>query len=260
MNAQPAISDDVAVAINDRPEPEFARIADAMLDKLVDDMNGTGFGVIEDYVSVAKLQRMQQFVSAATGGVGQQYTGFAGKDAVAGTIFSEIGGSASFRDLMRRVYERGTGRTAPASDYYQVLRCLAGQAGQDHSLIFHYDSFVVTALMPVAIPQGPQSGDLVMLPNRRRIRKLYLANLLDKIVLDNKMSQAALRFLHKVGLLRVVRLKMIPGNIYFFWGYRSVHANEACDPAHLRATAIFHFANPHGQSQFRARVRAWLPR
>jgi hypothetical protein len=32
---------------------------------------------------------------------------------------------------------------------------------------------------------------------------------------------------------------MIPGNLYFFWGYRTVHANEACDPDKIRATALW---------------------
>ena len=42
-----------------------------------------------------------------------------------------------------------------------------------------------------------------------------------------------------------MRIKMVPGNLYLFWGYRSVHTNEPCDPASIRATALFHYANPH---------------
>jgi hypothetical protein len=44
---------------------------------------------------------------------------------------------------------------------------------------------------------------------------------------------------------------MVPGNLYLFWGYRSVHANQACDPDKIRATALFHFGDPRTNSRLR---------
>ena len=52
---------------------------------------------------------------------------------------------------------------------------------------------------------------------------------------------------------------MVPGNAYFFWGYQTIHSNEACDPEAVRATAIYHFANPHAASSFRSQVRRLIP-
>jgi len=54
---------------------------------------------------------------------------------------------------------------------------------------------------------------------------------------------------------------MVAGNLYLFWGYLSVHANEPCDPDKIRATALFHFGYPHTGTALRrftgkARVRA----
>jgi hypothetical protein len=233
-------------------------------------MNQRGFGMIADYVPPAQLDRMRRFVAQAIDEAGQRYVGFVGRDAVAGSAFAELAETAAFRDLMRRVYDRavgdrgvadgGAGRPAPEADFYQVLRCLAGETGKAHALIFHYDSYVVTALIPVEIPSRGNTGDLVMLPNWRRIRRSYLANLIDKVLLDNRLTQAALRLAHRTRLLRLTRIRMTPGNIYFFWGYRSIHANEACDPAQVRATAIYHYANPHAHSALGAAVRRLLPR
>ena len=31
---------------------------------------------------------------------------------------------------------------------------------------------------------------------------------------------------------------MVPGNLYLFWGYRTVHANEACDPDRIRGRCV----------------------
>jgi len=48
---------------------------------------------------------------------------------------------------------------------------------------------------------------------------------------------------------------MQAGTICFFWGYRSIHTNEPCDPAKLRATALFHYGDPHLGSRARALIR-----
>jgi hypothetical protein len=239
---------------------ELAEVDDRALDALVREMDVKGYGFLPNYISGPQLESMRGFVSDAVARAGNQYVGFTGADSLAGSTFGELGKSPAFVQLIRRVYERGVHSAAPDAGLYQVLRCLAGQTGKAHSLIFHYDSYVVTALIPVHIPQDGQSGDLIMLPNKRRIRKSYAANLVDKILLDNKLTQGTLRLMMKLGILPVERIKMVPGNIYFFWGYRSIHANEACDPTKVRATALFHFANPHAGSNLGSTVRRLIPR
>jgi len=238
----------------------LAEVSEATLDKLIADINRDGFGMIPNYVPAEHLERMRRFVNGAIAAAGQRYVGFVGRDAVAGSAFADLSGTPAFQDLMHRVYERGTNRTAPDAGLYQVLRCLAGETGLAHSLIFHYDSYVVTALIPVEIPRQGQTGDLVMLPFRRGIRSSYLANLFDKLLLDNKATQKLLRLLCKLKMLPLIRVKMIPGNIYFFWGYRTIHANESCDPSNVRATALYHFANPHANSTFHTKLRRLIPR
>ena len=79
----------------------------------------------------------------------------------------------------------------------------------------------------------------------RGIRPAYLLNAADKVLLDNPLTQKLLRFSVERRALKPVRITMKPGNLYFFWGYRSIHANEPCDPERVRATALFHYANPH---------------
>jgi hypothetical protein len=235
-------------------------VSEETLDALIVDIDRAGFGMIPNYIPADHLDRMRRFVAGAIAAAGHQYVGFVGRDAVAGSAFSDLSDTPAFRELMHRVYERGTRRPAPDAGLYQVLRCLAGETGKAHSLIFHYDSYVVTALIPVEIPRQGQTGDLVMLPFRRGLRRTYVANLIDKVLLDNNATQRLLRLLCKVGMLPLKRIKMIPGNIYFFWGYRTIHANEACDPTNVRATALYHFANPHAQSSFHTTLRRLIPR
>lgn len=101
------------------------------------------------------------------------------------------------------------------------------------------------------MPSAGKTGDLIMFPNLRGIRKSYVANLLDKVLLDNRVTQFALKWGVTSGRLRSTRVRMQPGNVYFFWGYRSVHANEPCDRDQIRATALFHYVNPHVNSRAR---------
>ena len=227
---------------------ELPDISDAAVEKLVKEINTRGFAQIEHYIDKGALQNMQGFVADTVQRSGREYVALTGTAPVAGTALEAIARSDRFQDLMRRLYILGTGAPAPAMEFYQVLRCLCGRQMKKHSWKFHYDSYVVTALLPVEIPPGGQqgqSGDLVMLPNFRRVRKSYMANVVDKIFLDNAVTQFALRKLAQYNLLKLTRIKPVPGNIYFFWGYNSIHTNEPCELAKVRATALYHYANPH---------------
>jgi hypothetical protein len=250
----------------DRPYvPEISR--ERIID-LVADMNKVGFGVLPGYLNPADLEDLQRFVENAVASAGGEYVVFTGKEAVAGTLLERLSASIPFVNLLREIYQEGSGQPAPDQSLYQVLRCLKGETGLSHALRFHYDSYVVTALLPVIIPQSGSAGHLVMAPNRRPVRSSYLFNLVDKIILNNPLTQFLLRLGFRSGLLQLKQIPMVPGNLYLFWGYCSVHANEACDPNKIRATALFHFGDPHadsglrrftGRAKSRARIGLYQP-
>ncbi len=225
----------------------MADVSRARVAALVEQIDRTGYGVIPGFVSADDLARMRTFVAQAVQDSKGEYAGLIGPDAVAGSGLDELARSQPFREMMEAIYEHGTGQRPPKQELYQLLRCLSGQSTRRHSYFFHFDSYVVTALIPIEIPTKGQTGDLLMLPNTRNIRKSYYANVADKILLDNKVTQIVLTKLVKMNALKLTRIKMIPGNAYFFWGYRSVHANEPCDAEMIRATALFHYANPHAK-------------
>jgi hypothetical protein len=234
--------------IHQLPLPEISR---GTIKALVSDMNRTGFGVLPGYLAPSVLEDLGRFVETAVADAGGEYVAFTGENAVAGTLLAQLSCSSAFLNLLHQVYAQGLGRAAPDQSLFQVLRCLKGKSGLKHSLHFHYDSYVVTALLPVIIPSEGSAGHLVMAPNWRPVRSSYLLNLLDKIVLNNPATQFLLRQTFRSGLLKLKQIPMIPGNLYIFWGYRSVHANEPCDPDKIRATALFHFGDPHADSGLR---------
>jgi hypothetical protein len=231
--------------------PYVPEISHETIIDLVTDMNRFGYGVLPRYLEPADLEDIRQFVETAVAAAGGEYVVFTGEEAVAGTLLDKLSASSAFVNLLHQVYEQGSARAAPKQSLYQALRCLKGKSGLKHALYFHYDSYVVTALLPVIIPSQGSAGHLIMAPNRRPVRSSYLFNLLDKIILDNPATQFLLRHAFRSGLLKLKQIPMVPGNLYLFWGYRTVHANETCDPDKIRATALFHFGDPHANNGLR---------
>lgn len=229
-------------------------VSDQAVGELVAELERTGFGVLPGYIGYEALSELQQFAYRAVQDKGGEYAVFTGKAAVAGTLLAELPADPAFRSLVRRIYERATGRPAPQQSIYQVLRCLAGKSGLEQSYIFHYDSYVVTLLLPITIPTRGRSGHLVIAPNLRTVHESYLRNLLDKAIVDNPLTQFALRTFHRAGLLKLKRIELNPGDLYVILGYRTLHANEPCDIENIRSTALFHFGDPHCESALRRRL------
>lgn len=222
---------------------------------LVEAMDTRGFAVLPDYLHADDLDALRSFVAKTVLASHGEYVALTGTQSLSGTLLHDWATAPHFVTLCRRLCALGTGRPAPDEPFYQVLRCLAGDSGRRESMIFHYDSSVLTVLLPICIPERGRTGDLLMLPNVRRIRRSYLRNLLDKLLVDGPIPQRVLAWCWRSGRLKFVRIRMRPGSLYFFWGYRCLHANEPCDPEHVRATALFHYVDVHRDSALARRVR-----
>lgn len=209
----------------------------------------SGYAMVPRYLKPTVLAEMADFARQRVAANGGEYLALTGREPVRDTPFSRLSDWPPFTRLLKDLYTERVGRAAPAQGLYQVLRCLSGETGLPCAYNFHYDSYVVTALLPVIIPQGPNAGDLLMSPNRRPLRPVYLINLVDKIFLHNPVRQQLLKNAADRGAF--TKVTMVPGNLYLFWGYCSIHANESADPAQIRCTALYHFGDPHAGSQLR---------
>lgn len=237
------------------PIEDFQELPESTIEQLVNSIERTGYGVVPNYLHAAEVAELRRFVERAVAAGGNEYVQFTGTGDLTGTVLERMAQSPAFRRLCTQIYERATGQPAPSDDYYFVLRCLSGKSGEQHSLRFHYDSYVLTVLLPIHIPQGRRSGDLLMIPNSRRLRSHYALNLVDKVLLDNPLTQWLLRRLAARRSSRLLRLRMTPGNLYLFWGCRSIHTNEPCDNDQIRATALFHYVDPHRDSRLKRLLR-----
>lgn len=214
-----------------------------------------GFAVVDRYVDPAALQVAQDFVRAAVAANGGNYLDFKGADQLGGTFLQTLPSDPNFIGLCRSIYEKSTGEPAPDIPFYQVLRCLSGERAKANSLNFHYDSFVLTALIPIIMPDRGKAGDLLIIPNVRKIRSSYIQNIFDKILLDNLISKTILRKLYSSKSRWIKHINLVPGSIYLFYGYRSIHTNEECSPDQIRSTALFHYVDPHAASFIKHSLR-----
>jgi hypothetical protein len=236
------------------------------VDNLFASINQQGFGVLRNVVPDSVLAPMREFITAELFKRGGQYFGLRGQEWIADSPLNAIFSAHGFRMVLEGLYHRAMHEDPLSKRILPVLRVLAGTHGLRHANLFHYDSYVVTALVPVLIPNQPNEprGDLVMYPNMRHVRGPVMLNILEKAVVE---SRTACRFWRAPAVQRRLGAKPVPlepGNIYFFWGMRSLHANEACLPTSIRSTALFHYGDPHENSGLKrlsqARARANLRR
>lgn len=179
----------------------------------------------------------------------------------ADSAYAGLAQHQDFRALLTGLTGLGDPRHQGEGDIYSVLRVIAGPNGTDHSLQFHYDASVITILIPLEIPSGrpEESGDLVAYTNKRPIRRSAAINMLEKLLVQNPISRRylAAKIMRRTDDNNIVRLR--PGNMYLFWGYRTLHANLGCKSNSLRATLLFHHGDPHSGSMATKSVK-WLRR
>lgn len=240
----------------------LGELGDVAVGDIVRAMNENGYARVPRFFSDAVLADARRFVDRELEHHGREYFSYIGREAVRDSVLADIGATGSFRNLLARVYALGTGHAPPEGGLYQVLRVLSGTTGLKEAFQFHYDAYVVTALMPIAIPTGAgeKRGDLVIYPKLRRIRRSVVVNLVEKIVMQNALARRIARtsVAQRLGGARLLRME--PGDLYLFWGYQSLHGNEPCFPTSTRATALFHFADPHEASPVVTAIQRWRSR
>jgi hypothetical protein len=222
---------------------------------LVRQIDADGFAAIEGFVTPGDLAAAQDFVRRKVAANGGNYLDFKGPDQLGGTFLQSLPADPGFVDLCHGIYEKSTGEPAPDAGFYQVLRCLSGSLARANSLNFHYDSYVLTALIPIIMPDHGKPGDLLIIPNVRRVRSSYAGNMIDKVMLDNPLSQRVLRGLYARNSRLIRHIRLVPGTLYLFYGYRTIHTNEECDADAIRSTALFHYADPHAASGLKNLLR-----
>lgn len=213
------------------------------------EMDMHGYARLENALSAAELAQLRDFTDSRAARHPGEYFAYHGEAALAESLLASLWADTTVKQLLADLYRHAAGRTSSSNQIFPVLRCVQGDIGRRESNCFHYDASLVTALIPIHIPvDGEECGDLMLFPNLRKVRDNVVFNVIEKSLMQNRVSRWLTCQAIERGWARPRVLKLNPGDIYLFWGYRTLHANKPCSPNLKRATAILHYGDPHSGS------------
>lgn len=253
----------MTAAISDPPSADiafdFGAFENADRTVLASTMDRDGFAVIPGAIPPDALAGAVDFVRGEVARRKGEYFSLAGAAPIEGTSLDALGKAPGLQKLLADLAGMKMHRPVAVARPYQVLRVVAGESGRGQSWRFHFDAYAVTAVVPLVIPDEPGGphGDLVIYPRFRGTRRSVARNIIEKALMQNGPAQ---RLMSRPGMQRrfgAKTLRIVPGNVYLFWGYQTLHANEPCLPTSLRATALFHVGDPHETSMTTRLVQRW---
>lgn len=216
---------------------------------LAKDMDTRGYARLENALSASDLEQLRAFTDSSAARHPGEYFAYHGETALAESLLASIWADTTVKQLLAELYTHAAGRASASNQIFPVLRCVQGDVGRRESNCFHYDASLVTALIPIYIPvEGEECGDLMLFPNLRKVRENVVVNVLEKSLMQNRLGRWLTCQAIDRGWAKPRVLKLQPGDIYLFWGYRTLHANQPCGPNLKRATAILHYGDPHSGS------------
>jgi len=124
-----------------------------------------------------------------------------------------------------------------AGDVHPVVGIHVGDLGQDYRDNWHFDATYLTMAMPIIMPPPATAGDgkFRIWPN---VRPFSQSSKWNRFYWNLSKS----KLLRK--LYRSYAINFIPGNLYFFYGFRSLHGTEDLNPRDLRANCLMNFGGP----------------
>jgi hypothetical protein len=124
-----------------------------------------------------------------------------------------------------------------AADIHPAMNILVGEQGQDTVKGWHFDATYLTIAAPVVMPSptGERDGKFRIWPNVRRFSQSPWQNRI-------YWKLAKIDWLRRV--VRNFAINFVPGNLYFFYGFRCYHGTDELDTNQLRANCLINFGGP----------------
>ncbi len=231
-------------------DPFQTKFSPEVADRFYATLQSDGLCCVENAISPETLTAYREEVARLLKLNGRRFLFLQNPYKDAASAFRGLGTSNNFKKFLVYLSNRQAQEDTSDFELLNYLRVVPGDKAKGQALNFHFDAEVITALVPIDIPDGApdKAGHLVALPNFRKLRHSVVINVLEKALIQNKLTRWLIsRMVLRNGSQKYI-YKLVPGNIYFFWGYRTLHANLPLDPAAVRSTMLFHFGNPHQSS------------
>ena len=232
------------------------------LDEITTQLKNNGFYCLDNALDSETIKDFQDEVLSLLNTKGNKYFSLINPYKNTELKLSLLDKSLNLKNFLVQLAKLGTEKDVSGSEILNVLRVITGKKTESQSFKFHYDATVITALIPILIPKGQfdESGHLLVFKNKREIRTYSIFNIIEKVLLQNYFAQKIFAFIALQNIEKHL-CELKEGNIYFFYGYRTFHANMPVNPNYIRATLLFHFGNPHNSSfliQAITKIRHWV--
>lgn len=230
-----------------------------MINNIINKINENGFFSLENFVDPIDIDLCRNYILEYDKKYNKNFYTKIDLCNEEGSIFNIFLSKYKITDLASEISNLNTDIKSNNNESLNVLRVIHSDPKNGNSLKFHFDASAVTILIPIEIPNlnsGDYSGSLIILPNIRKFNTGYFFNLLQKIILQNSLSRKLLMLIIRDRLEKYI-VNLVPGNIYIFWGYRSLHANMSINGFIKRSTLIFHFNYIHSDSMLLRFIRSF---
>ena len=133
------------------------------------EISNKGSACIANFLTSDQLKSLKESVRAEAEKHKGSYFAHHGGSEIESSLLGALGASPEFRNMLESVYQAGAGQAAYSNEILKVLRCVQGTSGRRESNCFHYDASLVTALLPIEIPQdGVDRGAALQTGGRAR--------------------------------------------------------------------------------------------
>jgi hypothetical protein len=200
-------------------------------------MDETGLAVLENFIHPDFLAKLRATVDQLTpvcygGGKRKPLIGGELKD----TGFYEVCFSDFVIQLVNDILD-AYNIHVEAADIHPAMNILVGEQGQDTVKGWHFDATYLTIAMPVVMPapSGGRDGKFRIWPNVRRFSQSAWQNRL-------YWNLAKITLLRRI--VKSCAINFVPGNLYFFYGFRSFHGTDDLDTNQVRANCLMNFGGP----------------
>jgi len=219
--------------------------SDAKVSQLVQEIDSKGIVEVKNIIQPKVLSEANSYLVKEGERMGVQSFSMRWNQ-MQPSVLTDLQKDSNLKRFLSRILINA-GIDAKDDEYiHHVVRCTNGQTNDADAYAYHFDQYNLTALMPILTPIHPSAdcGDLVIYPNLRRFSKNVAINLIYKTIFQNSIASILMRSKLAIKLFKAKVIKVKPGSLYLFYGYRTFHGNLPIDKSFRRMTALFHYNDP----------------
>ena len=217
-------------------------------DDIIRQIKTNGIAEIDNFLDQETLYQLQEYINNEIKNNPKGYSGSVGKEAIKGSPLEYLDRDFGIMELLEELHSKSFPKRESNKNSLQVLKVQSGGgiSGKKNAYMFHYDAYLLTALLPIIIPTRNDglNGDFMYLKQRRNYHNNLVRNIIEKFIIQNPFTRYLLSRKPIQDFFNLKICKIKPGKLYVFYGFQTIHGNGVINSITPRATALFHYSDP----------------